>query len=50
MFYLMNLMNKHAKKDLHLAYSKGSMTAYPPNIKSIAKYLLTQYPNNKSAN
>ena len=28
MFYLMNLKNKQAKKDLHLAYSQGNMIAY----------------------
>ena len=26
------------------------MTAYPPNINSIAQYLSTQYPNNKPIN
>ena len=25
-------------------------TAYPPNIKTLARYLSTQYPNNKLAN
>ena len=46
----MNLKNKHAKKDLHLAYSQGNMTAYPPNIEGMARCLLTQYPNNKPVN
>ena len=48
--YLMNSKNEHAKKDLCLAYSQGNMTAYPPNIKAMARYLSTQYPNNKPAN
>ena len=26
------------------------MTAYPPNIEEISRYLSTQYPNNKPAN
>ena len=46
----MNLNNKTAKKDLHLAYSQGNNTAYPPNIEAMAKYLSTQYSNNKPAN
>ena len=32
-------------KDLHLAYSQGNMTVYPPTIKEIARYLSTQHPN-----
>ena len=47
--YLLNSNNKLAKKDLHLAYSLGNNTAYPPNIKSIARYLSTQNSNNKPA-
>ena len=50
MLYLMNLKNKHAKKDLHLAYSQANLTAYPSPIKGMARYLLTQYPNNKPTN
>ena len=50
MFHVMNSMNKHAKKDLRLAYSQGNMTAYPPNIKAIARYLSTQYSNNNLFN
>ena len=46
----MKSKNKHAKKDLHLAYSQGNMTAYPPNIKAMDRYLSTKYPNNKSTN
>ena len=46
----MNSKKEHAKKDLRLAYSQGHMTAYPPNIKAMARYLSTQYPNNKPAN
>ena len=49
MLYLMNSKNKNAKKNLHLAYSQGNMTAYLPTIKGIARYLSTQYPSNKSA-
>ena len=41
MLYLMSLKNKHAKKDLRLPYSQGNMTAYPPNIKAIARHLST---------
>ena len=50
MHYLMILKNKHAKKDLYLAYSQNNMTTYPPNIKGMARYLATQSPNNKPAN
>ena len=46
MLYLMNLKNKNTKKDLCLAYSQGNMTAYPPTIKGMARYLSTLYPNN----
>ena len=48
--YLINSKNKHAKKDLHLTYSQGNMTSYPPNVKAMDTYLLTQYRNNKSTN
>ena len=37
--YLMNLENKHAKKDLHLAYSQGNLVAHSPSIKGMARYL-----------
>ena len=50
MLYLMNSKNKHAKKDLCLAYSQGSLTAYPPTIEGMARYISTQYPNNKPPN
>ena len=50
MLFLMNLKNKTAKKDLHLEYSQANNTAYPTNIKAMARYLSTQYPNNKPAN
>ena len=50
MIYLMNSKNKIAKKDLRLAYSQGSYTPYPANIKAAAWYLSTQYPNNKLGN
>ena len=48
--YLMNSKNKNARKDLHLVYSQGNNTTYPPDIKSMARYLSTQYPNNKLTN
>ena len=50
MIYLMNSKNENAKKNLRLAYSQGNYTAYPLNIKAAARYLSTQYPNNKPAN
>ena len=50
MLYLMNLKNKNAKKDLRLAYSQGNNTAYLPDIETMARYLSTQYPNNKPTN
>ena len=50
MIYVMNSKNKTAKKDLLLAYSQENHAAYPPNIKAAARYLSTQYPNNKPAN
>ena len=50
MLFLMNSKNDNTKKDLRLAYSQGNMTAYPPTIKSMARYLSTQYPNKNSAN
>ena len=50
MLYLMNSKNKNTKKDLRLAYSQGNNTAYPSDIKSMARYLSTQYANNKPAN
>ena len=50
MIYLMNSKNENAKKDLRLAYSKGNNTAYPTDIESAARYLSTQYPNNKPTN
>ena len=48
--YLMNWKNENAKKDLRLAYSQGNNIAYPSDIKSMARYLSTQYANNKPAN
>ena len=47
MLYLMNSKNKNAKRHLPLAYSQGNTTAYPSTIKGMARYLSTQYPNNK---
>ena len=46
----MNLKNKTAKKDLRLTYSQGNNATYSPNIEAMARYLSTQYPNNKPAN
>ena len=48
--FLMNSKNEIAKKNLFLAYSQGNNTAYPPNIKAMARYLSTKYPNNRPAN
>ena len=50
MLYLMNSKNNNPKKDLHLAYSQGDLTAYPPTIEEMARYLSRQYPDNISAN
>jgi len=50
MLFLMNSKNDNANNDLHLAYSQGNMTAYPPTIELMARYLSTQYPNKNSAN
>ena len=50
MLYLMNSKNKNAKKDLLLAYSQGNTTAYSSDIEPMARYLSTQYTNNKPAN
>ena len=49
MLYLMNSKDKNTKKDLRLAYSQENMTAYPPRIKRMARYLSANYPNNKPA-
>ena len=46
----MNSKNKHARKNLRLAYSQRNITAYPPNTKGMARYLSTQYFNNKPTN
>ena len=46
----MNSKKKIAKKDLRLAYFQGNNTAYLPIIKTMARYLSTQYPNNNPAN
>ena len=50
MLYLMNLKNETAKKVLCMAYSQGNNITYPTNIKSSARYLSTQYLNNKPTN
>ena len=49
MLYLINSKNELAKKELHLAYSQGNNDNYPPNIKPMARYLSSQYSNNKPA-
>ena len=38
---LLNSKNDNAKKDLCLAYSQGNKTAYPFNLESMARYLLS---------
>ena len=48
--YIMNSKNEIARKDLRLAYSQGNYTTYPTNIEATARYLSTQYPNNKPGN
>ena len=50
MIFLMKSKNKTARKDLRLSYSQRNNTAYPTNIKAMARYLSTQYPNNKPTN
>ena len=50
MLFLMNSKYNNAKKDLRLAYFQGNMTAYPPPIESMARYLSTEYPNKNSDN
>ena len=50
MIFLVNSKNKTTKKGLCLIYSQGNSTAYPTNIKAMARYLSTQYHNNKPAN
>ena len=39
--YLVNSKNENTKRDLCLAYSQGNITAYPSDIKSMARYLPT---------
>ena len=46
----MNSKNEIAKMDLHLAYFQGNYTAYLADIEAAARYLSTQYPNNKPGN
>ena len=50
MLFTMNLKNDNTKKDLCLAYSQGNKIAYVPTIEAMARYLSTQYSNNKPAN
>ena len=49
MLYLINSKNDNAKKNLDLTYSQENMTTYSPIIKGMARYLSTQYHNNKPA-
>ena len=48
--YIMNSKNENAEKDSNLAYSQGNYIVYPLNIEAVARYLSTQYPNNKPSN
>ena len=41
----MNSNNNNAQKDLRLAYTQGSKTAYPFSGKAMARYIPTQYPS-----
>ena len=50
MFFLMNLKNQTTKEDLRLTYSQENSTVYPIKIKAMARYLSTQYSNNKPTN
>ena len=50
MLFPMNLKHDNVKKDLHSVNSQGNMAAYLPTIKSMARYLLTHYPNKNSTN
>ena len=43
MLLLLNSKNYNAKKDLRLAYSQRSKTAYPLNLESMARYLSSMY-------
>ena len=45
MLFLLNSKNNNTKKDLRLSYSQGNKLAYPTIVKTMAWYLLTQYPN-----
>ena len=49
MLLLLNLKNNNAKKDLRCAYPQGNKIAYPINLESMARYLLSTY-SIKSAN
>ena len=50
MIYIMDSKNEITKKDLRLVYSQGNYATYPANIEAAARYLSTQYPNNKTSN
>ena len=43
MLLLLNSKNDNVKKDLRLAYSQGNTTAYPLNLESMVRYLLSTY-------
>ena len=49
MLLFMNSKNDNAKKDLCLVYSQGNKKAYPLNLESMARYLISVY-SVKSAN
>ena len=46
----MNSKNKNTEKGLRLECSQRNNTAYPTDVKLAARYLSTQYPNNKPTN
>ena len=49
-YFLMNLKNNNAKKDLRLGYSQGNLNAYLSTIELMTRYLSTQYLNKNSTN
>ena len=49
MLLLVNLKNEIAKKDLRLAYAQGNLSAYPDSCEKIARFLLSQYANKRTA-
>ena len=49
MLFLMNLKNNNTKKDLCLAYAQRNKTVYPLSIKTMARYMSTQYLSKNSS-